>query len=142
MPVSHCGGGRPATLDPGRVPNYADELVYRVADTVVLLDYPKALVLWRVLRRTASMEMLGRQAGAHRPQGCQRCATGNTRSVGPARHPGGSSQGSMTSMPVPSKSDTLRVASAAPRERQMAAISASKPAIGFPARSRVLAMMA
>jgi hypothetical protein len=48
----------------------------------------------------------------------------------------------MISMPVPSKSDTLRVASAAPWDRQTAAISASKPAIGFPARSRLLAMTA
>ena len=45
-------------------------------------------------------------------------------------------------MPVPSKSDTLRVASAAPRDRQTAAISASKPAIGFPVRSRLPAMTA
>ena len=48
----------------------------------------------------------------------------------------------MISMPVPSKSDTLLVASAAPWDRQTAAISASKPAIGFPARSRLLAMTA
>jgi hypothetical protein len=50
-------------------PYYADELVYAAADTVVFLDYPKALVLWRVLRRTASIEVLRRPAGAHRPQG-------------------------------------------------------------------------
>ena len=50
-------------------PYYADELVYSAADTVVFLDYPKALVLWRVLRRTARVEVLRRQAGAHRPQG-------------------------------------------------------------------------
>ena len=48
----------------------------------------------------------------------------------------------MISMPALSKSDTLRGASAAPRDRQMAAISASNPAIGFPARSRLLAMTA
>ena len=48
----------------------------------------------------------------------------------------------MISMPVPSKSDTLRVASVAPWDRQTAAISASKPAIGFPVRSRLLAMTA
>jgi hypothetical protein len=59
-----------------------------------------------------------------------------------APQPGHCSQGSTISMPVPSKSDTLRVASAAPWERQTAAISASKPAIGFPARSRLLAMTA
>lgn len=50
-------------------PYYADDLVYTAADTVVLLDYPKVLVLWRVLRRTASIEVLRRPAGAHRPQG-------------------------------------------------------------------------
>jgi len=51
-------------------PYYADELVYAAADTVVFLDYPKAMVVWRVLRRrTASIEVLRRQAGAHRPQG-------------------------------------------------------------------------
>jgi hypothetical protein len=50
-------------------PYYADELVYAAADTIVFLDYPKPLVLWRVLRRTASIELLRREAGAHRPQG-------------------------------------------------------------------------
>jgi hypothetical protein len=50
-------------------PYYADALVYAAADTLVFLDYPKALVLWRVLRRTASIELLRRPAGAHRPQG-------------------------------------------------------------------------
>jgi hypothetical protein len=44
-------------------------LVYAAADTIVFLDYPKALVLWRVLRRTARVEVLRRPAGAHRPQG-------------------------------------------------------------------------
>ena len=48
----------------------------------------------------------------------------------------------MISMPVLSKSATFRVASAAPLERQTAAISVSNPAIGFPARSRLLAMAA
>jgi hypothetical protein len=50
-------------------PYYADELVYAAADTVIFLDYPKALVLWRVLRRTAGIEVLRRPAGTHRPQG-------------------------------------------------------------------------
>ena len=50
-------------------PYYADELVHAAADTVIFLDYPKALVLWRVLLRTASVELLRRPAGAHRPQG-------------------------------------------------------------------------
>jgi hypothetical protein len=48
----------------------------------------------------------------------------------------------MDSMPVPSKSDTWRVANGAPWARQTAAISASKPAIGLPARSRLLAITA
>jgi hypothetical protein len=50
-------------------PYYADELVYSAADTVVFLDYPRALVMWRVLRRTASVELFRRPAGAHRPAG-------------------------------------------------------------------------
>jgi hypothetical protein len=50
-------------------PYYADQLVYSAADTVVFLDYPKVLVLWRVLRRTARVEVLRRPVGAHRPQG-------------------------------------------------------------------------
>ena len=50
-------------------PYYADELVYSAADTVVFLDYPKTVVLWRVLRRTARVEVLRRPVGAHRPQG-------------------------------------------------------------------------
>ena len=50
-------------------PYYADEIVYPRADTVLFLDYPKSLVLWRVLRRTASVELLRRRAGAHQRQG-------------------------------------------------------------------------
>lgn len=50
-------------------PYYADKLVCPAADTVVFLDYPKVLVLWRVLWRTALVEVLRRPAGAHRPQG-------------------------------------------------------------------------
>jgi len=50
-------------------PYYADELVYSAADTVVFLDYPKVLVLWRVLWRTAKVEVRHRPAGTHRPQG-------------------------------------------------------------------------
>ena len=61
---------------------------------------------------------------------------------GGARQPLADVQGLMISTPVPSKSGRLRVASTAPRERQTAAIRASKPAIGFPARSRALAIIA
>jgi len=51
-------------------------------------------------------------------------------------------QGSMRSMPVPSKSGRLRVARMAPRDRQMAAMSASNPEIGLPDCSRALEMRA
>ncbi len=54
---------------PGAAPYYADELVYPVADTVIFLDYPKPLVLWRVLQRTLGIELFRRPADAHRPQG-------------------------------------------------------------------------
>ncbi|HEV2373034.1 MAG TPA: AAA family ATPase [Streptosporangiaceae bacterium] len=50
-------------------PYYADELVYPAADTVIFLDYPKPLVLWRVLRRTLRIELARKPAGAHQPQG-------------------------------------------------------------------------
>ena len=51
-------------------------------------------------------------------------------------------QGSMRSMPVPSKSGRLRVARVAPRARQMAAMSTSNPEIRLQALSRALAMVA
>jgi len=50
-------------------PYYADELIYRAADTVVFLDYPKPLVVWRALRRTVRIELTRRPAGAHEPGG-------------------------------------------------------------------------
>ena len=50
-------------------PYYVDDLVYAAADTVVFLDYPKLVVMWRVLRRTLGIELMRRPAGAHRPQG-------------------------------------------------------------------------
>jgi len=50
-------------------PYYADELIYRAADTIVILDYRKPVVLWRVLRRTLRIELTRRPAGAHRPRG-------------------------------------------------------------------------
>ena len=50
-------------------PYYLDDLIYPAADTVVFLDYPKPVVMWRVLRRTAGLELFRRPAGAHRPQG-------------------------------------------------------------------------
>lgn len=50
-------------------PYYANDVVYPAADTVVVLDYRKPVVLWRVLRRTLRVELTRRPAGAHRPQG-------------------------------------------------------------------------
>jgi hypothetical protein len=50
-------------------PYYAEDSVYSAADTVVFLDYCRALVMWRVLRRTAAVELRRRPAGAHRPLG-------------------------------------------------------------------------
>lgn len=50
-------------------PYYAEEIVFDAADTVVFFDLPKALVLWRVLRRTAAVELTRRPNGAHGPQG-------------------------------------------------------------------------
>src|SRR5262249_33880965 len=47
----------------------ADELVYSAADTVVFLDYPKTLVLWRGLRRAARGEGVPPPGGAHPPPG-------------------------------------------------------------------------
>ncbi|TCC11780.1 hypothetical protein [Kribbella soli] len=50
-------------------PYYEDDLIYGAADTVIFLDYPKLLVLWRVLRRTLRIELFRRPDGAHRPSG-------------------------------------------------------------------------
>jgi hypothetical protein len=50
-------------------PYYVDDLIYRAADTVVFLDYPKPLVMLRVLRRTLAIELFRRPAGAHGPRG-------------------------------------------------------------------------
>ncbi|WP_145804725.1 hypothetical protein [Kribbella amoyensis] len=48
-------------------PYYLDDLIYRAADTVLVLDYPKHLVMWRVLKRTLAVELLRRPSGAHHP---------------------------------------------------------------------------
>ncbi len=50
-------------------PYYVEDLVYPATDTVIVLDYAKPVVMWRVLRRTLAVELLRRPAGAHRPQG-------------------------------------------------------------------------
>lgn len=49
-------------------PYYADDVIYPVADTILFLDYPKPVVMWRVLSRTLAIELLRRPSGAHRPQ--------------------------------------------------------------------------
>ncbi|MFG1906799.1 hypothetical protein [Kribbella sp. NPDC048928] len=50
-------------------PYYEDDLIYGAADTVIFLDYPKLLVMWRVLRRTVCVELFRRPVGAHQPGG-------------------------------------------------------------------------
>jgi hypothetical protein len=50
-------------------PYYAEGLVYPDADTVIVLDYPRPVVMWRVLRRTVAVEAGRRPAGTHRPLG-------------------------------------------------------------------------
>jgi hypothetical protein len=50
-------------------PYYVEDLVYSIADTVIVLDYPKPVVMWRVVRRTLAVELLRRPIGAHQPQG-------------------------------------------------------------------------
>lgn len=60
--------GQPLWILDG-APHYEDDLIYRAADTVIFLDYPKPLVMWRVLRRTVLIELSRRPVGAHRPQG-------------------------------------------------------------------------
>lgn len=50
-------------------PYYAEEIVFGAADTVVIFDLPKHVVLWRALRRTVMVELTRRPDGAHHPQG-------------------------------------------------------------------------
>jgi hypothetical protein len=50
-------------------PYYADQLVLPRADTVVIFDLPKRLVMRQVLIRTARVELTRRAVGAHEPQG-------------------------------------------------------------------------
>ena len=50
-------------------PYYVEDLVYPATDTVIVLDYAKTVVMWRVLRRTLAIELLRRPVGTHRPQG-------------------------------------------------------------------------
>jgi hypothetical protein len=64
--ISQMAAGSRWILD--GAPYYADEMVYSAADTVIFLDYPKRVVMWRVLRRTLGIELFRRPAGAHKPQ--------------------------------------------------------------------------
>ncbi|TDU89571.1 hypothetical protein EV138_3143 [Kribbella voronezhensis] len=50
-------------------PYYEDDLIYAAADTLIFLDYPKRVVMWRVLRRTLLIELRRRPIGGHRPSG-------------------------------------------------------------------------
>jgi len=50
-------------------PYYEDDLIYGAADTVIILDYPRPLVMWRVLRRSVAVELSRRTVGAHHPSG-------------------------------------------------------------------------
>jgi hypothetical protein len=59
-------------LDSRRSTILAEDLVYRRADTIVGLDYPRWLVMARVVRRTMGVESLGQTSGAHRRQGIGR----------------------------------------------------------------------
>ncbi|MGH9223922.1 MAG: hypothetical protein ACRD2W_09115 [Acidimicrobiales bacterium] len=50
-------------------PYYADHLVLPRADTVVIFDLPRRVVVRQVLMRTARVELTRRPVGAHEPQG-------------------------------------------------------------------------
>lgn len=51
-------------------PYYAEEIVFGAADTVVFFDFPKSLVLWRVLRRTVAVELPRARSERTRHKGC------------------------------------------------------------------------
>lgn len=50
-------------------PYYAEDEVFDSADTVIILDYPRRVVLRRVLWRTLMIELTRRPIGHHRAQG-------------------------------------------------------------------------
>lgn len=50
-------------------PYYVEDIVYAAADSVIILDYPKWIVMVRVLRRTLATELFRRNIGAHHRQG-------------------------------------------------------------------------
>lgn len=50
-------------------PYYLDSEVYARADTVLVLSYPKRVVLWRVLKRSLRLAWGGHVSGAHAPAG-------------------------------------------------------------------------
>lgn len=49
-------------------PYYMDGPVFQRADLIVALDYPRRLVMWRVLRRSVAL-VFGASRGAHRAEG-------------------------------------------------------------------------
>lgn len=59
---------RPGWIFDG-APYYVEEVVYGAADLIIFLDYPKSVVMARVLRRTLAIELSRRGAGAHQAQG-------------------------------------------------------------------------
>lgn len=49
------------------MPYHVEDLVFPKADTVVGLDYPKTVVMSRVIRRSLKQSLLRRQVGVHSP---------------------------------------------------------------------------
>ncbi len=50
-------------------PFYVEDLVYPVADTVVFLDYSRAVCVWRAFWRSLGVELARRPSGPHVPVG-------------------------------------------------------------------------
>jgi hypothetical protein len=50
-------------------PFYLEDLVYPAADTVVFLDYSRAICVWRAFRRSLRVELTRRAIGPHLPVG-------------------------------------------------------------------------
>lgn len=50
------------------MPYYVEDLVFPRVDTVVCLDYPKRVVMSRVIRRSLKQSLLRQQVGVHSPQ--------------------------------------------------------------------------
>lgn len=50
-------------------PYYVDDLVYGRADTVIILDFPKPLIMKRVITRSLGLLVRRQPVGAHQPGG-------------------------------------------------------------------------